>query len=263
MKVKDIARAIEAFAPTCVQEGWDNSGLIVGSPEDEVGGVMVGFDCTPALIDEALRKGCNMVVTHHPLIFKGIRTIDPEDPVGCAIYKAIRGGVAVYAAHTSADKVRGGVSWAMAERLGLENVTFLEGEEYGLGVIGDLPCKGSEAGGMTGEEAIAFVKDRFGLSSLRCSAPVPLVRKVALCGGSGGSLIGAAMAAGAQLYVSGDISYHQFFTRPGFMIADIGHFEGEVDIVDVLSAQIRKNLPSSSSIPILSSSSLENPVKYR
>ena len=101
MKVKDITAALEAFAPLGVQEDWDNSGLCIGSPEDEVCGVLVGFDCTPELIDEAVEKGCNMVVTHHPLIFRGIRQIRSGDPVGDAIIRAIRAGVAVYAAHTA------------------------------------------------------------------------------------------------------------------------------------------------------------------
>ena len=87
MKVRDIASVIEAFAPLEVQESWDNSGLCIGSPDQAVKGVLVGFDCTPALIDEAVANGCDMVVTHHPLIFKGVRRIDSKDPVGSLPYK--------------------------------------------------------------------------------------------------------------------------------------------------------------------------------
>ena len=114
MKVKDIVEAIEQFAPLSIQEGWDNSGLCIGAPGDEVHGVLVGFDCTPELIDEAVEKGCDMVVTHHPLIFKGLKRIQGGDPVSDAVIKAVRAGVAVYAAHTTADKVLAGVSGAMA-----------------------------------------------------------------------------------------------------------------------------------------------------
>ena len=110
MKVGDITAVLEAFAPLRIQESWDNSGLIIGSPEDEVHGVLVGFDCTPALIDEAVEKGCDMVVTHHPLIFKGLKRIAPDDPVGAAVYLAIRHGIAIYAAHTNADKAPEGVN---------------------------------------------------------------------------------------------------------------------------------------------------------
>ena len=94
MKVKDITAVIEEFAPLSIQESWDNSGLLIGSPEDDVNGVLVGFDCTPELIDEAVAKGCNMVVTHHPLIYKGVKRINADDPVGAAIVKAVKAGVA-------------------------------------------------------------------------------------------------------------------------------------------------------------------------
>ena len=95
MRVGDIAEVLEQFAPLRIQEDWDNSGLLIGSPEDPVHGVLVGFDCTPELIEEAVEKGCDMVVTHHPLIFKGIRRIHADDPVGAAVMRAVRHGVAV------------------------------------------------------------------------------------------------------------------------------------------------------------------------
>ena len=94
MRVGDVVAAVEGFAPASVQESWDNSGLIIGSPADEVHGVLVGFDCTAALVEKARQAGCDMIVTHHPLIFKGIRRITPEDPVGEAVMLAIRYGIA-------------------------------------------------------------------------------------------------------------------------------------------------------------------------
>ena len=94
MKVKDIVEALEQFAPLSIQEGWDNSGLCIGAPGEEVHGVLVGFDCTPELIDEAVEKGCDMVVTHHPLIFHGLKRIQGGDPVSDAVIKAVRAGVA-------------------------------------------------------------------------------------------------------------------------------------------------------------------------
>ena len=127
MKVRDIASVIETFAPLEVQESWDNSGLCIGSPEQPVKGVLVGFDCTPALIDEAVANRCDMVVTHHPLIYGGIKKIQPEDPVGRTVLKAAAAGVTVYAAHTNADKVPAGVSGAMARRLGLQDVRTCPG----------------------------------------------------------------------------------------------------------------------------------------
>ena len=217
MRVRDITSAIEDFAPLSVQESWDNSGLIVGSPDQEVHGVLVGFDCTPE------------------------QRISPDDPTGETVIKAVSAGIAVYAAHTTADKVIGGVSGTMARRLGLKDVTVLdeEGDGIGLGAVGDLPEP------MGAEAFIEFVKSRLGLSVARCSRPLDIpVERVAMCGGSGSSLISKAMESGAQAYLCGDISYHHFFTPKGFMVMDIGHFEGEVEICDVLFSLLRKNFPT-------------------
>ena len=241
MKVRDIINVIESFAPLSIQENWDNSGLCVGSGDDEVTSVLLGLDCTPELVDEAVECGADMIVTHHPLIFSGLKKISPDDQVGAAVIKAIKAGISIYAAHTSADKVIAGVSGAMASRLGLVNVSILDedGEGTGLGVVGDLPQP------VTAAEAVTLVKERFGLKALRASRPVEgMISRVAMCGGSGGSLIKAAMASGAQLYLSGDISYHNFFTRDGFMIMDIGHYESEIEIVDILFSLLRKNFPT-------------------
>ena len=240
-KVKDVTKVIEDFAPLSIQEGWDNSGLCIGSPEAPVTSVLLGLDCTPELVDEAIECGADMIVTHHPLIFSGLKKISPEDQVGEAVIKAIKAGISIYAAHTSADKVIAGVSGAMAARLGLQNVSILDedGEGTGLGVVGDLPQPLSAA------DAVALVKERFSLKAMRTSRPVQgKISRVAMCGGSGGSLIKAAAASGAQLYISGDISYHNFFTREGFMIMDIGHYESEIEIVDILFSLFRKNFPT-------------------
>lgn len=239
--VRDVVRVIEEFAPLSIQEKWDNSGLCVGSAGDRVSSVLLGLDCTPELVDEAIGCGADMIVTHHPLIFSGLKKISADNPVGEAVIKAVRAGIAVYAAHTSADKVLAGVSGAMAARLGLEETVPLEddGSGHGLGAVGRLPVP------VTAEEAVALVKERFRLKALRTSRPVEgMISRVAVCGGSGGSLIGAAEASGAQLYLSGDISYHNFFTKKGFMIMDIGHYESEIEIVDILFSLIRKNFPT-------------------
>ena len=241
MKVKDIIKVIEEFAPLSIQESWDNSGLCIGTPEAEVSSVLLGLDCTSELVDEAVACGADMIVTHHPLIFSGLKKIAPSDPVGEVVMKAIRAGISVYAAHTNADKVIAGVSGAMAARLGLEDVRILDedGDGTGLGVVGELPVP------MTAVEVAAYVKERFGLKVIRASRPVEgLVSRVAMCGGSGGSLIGKAAGAGAQLYLSGDISYHNFFTPKGFMVMDIGHYESEKEIVEILFSVIKKNFPT-------------------
>ena len=241
MKAKEIIKVIEDFAPLSIQESWDNCGLCIGSPEDEVSSVLIGLDCTGELVDEAIRCGADMIVTHHPLIFSGLKKISPEDMVGAAVIKAVRAGICIYAAHTSADKVIAGVSGAMAARLGLTDIEILDedGEGTGLGAVGNLPAP------VTAQEAVSLVKERFSLRMIRTSAPIQgPVSRIAMCGGSGGSLIKAARKAGAQLYISGDISYHNFFTPDDFMIMDIGHYESEIEIVDILFSLIKKNFPT-------------------
>ena len=258
MIVKDITDTLEEFAPLGIQEKWDNSGLIIGSPETPVHKVLVGFDCTPELVDEATGCGADMIITHHPLIFGGLRRISPDDPVGLAVMKAIAAGISVYAAHTTADKVLAGVSGAMARRLGLVNVNVLEcgPDGNGLGAVGNLPSP------LPAAEAVKFVKKRFSLKVCRCSRLIDEpVSRIAMCGGSGSSLIEEAMASGAQMYISGDISYHHFFTRSGFMLMDIGHFESEVEIVDILFSLITKKFPN---FAVRKSGGLaeSNPVHY-
>lgn len=262
MIVGDIIKIIEEFAPISIQEEWDNSGLCIGSPNDDVHGVLIGFDCTPDLVDEAIEVGANMIITHHPLIFKGIKQISPDNLVGQTIIKAISAGIAVYATHTASDKVINGVSGLMADKLSLQNRKILDYEgtycgisddksadnlenkeskerPIGLGIIGDLPEP------MEVNDVIKLVKEKFSLKVLKSSKIINnKIRKIALCGGSGASLIDKAYKQGADLYISGDISYHNFFLPEGFMIMDIGHFESEVGIVNALYSLIKKNFPN-------------------
>ena len=236
MKAREIAAVLEEFAPLPSQEPWDNAGICIGSPEAEVHAVLVGFDCTPALLQEAVARGADMVVTHHPLIFGGLKRIDPVDPVGAAVILAIRHGIVVYAAHTNADKAPGGVNTLMAERLGLVEPEPLD--ESGLGFIGLLPEP------MEGNAFCHYVKERFSLRTLRCSAPIAKVFRVATSCGAGSSFAEAAFRAGADAFVTGDVSYHHFFVPEGRMILDIGHWESEVEIVEKFVSILQKKLPT-------------------
>lgn len=252
MKARQVADIIEEFAPLCIQESWDNAGFCIGSPEAEVKGIMVGFDCTPALIEEAAASGCNMIVTHHPLIFKGVRKINPDTFLGSAIVSAIKHDMVVYSAHTNADKAADGVSWIMAAKLGLTGIEPL-GED-GLGTIGVLP----EA--MDCKAFIEKVKKTFNLPVVRCSRPLEKpVRRVAMCGGAGGSLIEEAEAKGADAYLCGDLSYHCFFTDADFMLLDVGHYESEIDIVDKLFGLLSEKIHT---FAVRKTQNNNNPVYY-
>ena len=212
----------------------------------------MGFDCTPELIAEAVERGANMVVTHHPLIFRGVKRISPDSFLGSAITLAIKHDIAVYAAHTNADKAACGVNDLMADRLGLKNRSVLSTDGFGL--VGDLERP------MKAQDFIGFVKRRFSLQVLRCSRPVEVpVARVAICSGSGGSLIEEALASGAQAYICGDVSYHQFFTEKGFMVMDIGHFESEIDIVEKLISVLEEKI---STFAVLRTEKDNNPIHY-
>ncbi|MBP5210427.1 MAG: Nif3-like dinuclear metal center hexameric protein [Bacteroidales bacterium] len=251
MKAREVADIIEEFAPLLKQEEWDNSGFCLGSPQTEVTGIIVGFDCTPELIDEAVAKGANMIVTHHPLIFHGVKKIYPDTYLGSILTKAVKNDIVVYSAHTNADKVLDGVSGILAEKLGLKSAGFLD--EGGLGIIGELPQA------MPAGVFISYVKKVLGLKCLRSSKPIDRpVKKVALCGGSGSSLICRAMECGADAYLAGDFTYHDFFTEKDFMIMDVGHWESEIFIVDKFISLLTKKIHN---FAILKSDN-NNPVYY-
>jgi len=252
MKAFEVAQIIEQFAPVETAAGWDNPGFCIGSPQAEVRGVLVGFDCTPDLVREAVRRGANMIVTHHPLIFHGIKKINEDTFLGSVITLAIKNDIVVYAAHTNADKAAGGVNDLMADRLGLHSREPLS--EDGFGLTGYLEKA------MPAEEFIAFVKKQFSLKVLRSSALIEQpVSKVALCSGSGGSMLEAAMASGADAYICGDLTYHQFFTEKGFLLLDIGHFESEIDIVEKLFSLLREKI---STFAVLRTENDFNPILY-
>lgn len=256
MKAKEIIEVIEEFAPPSIQEKWDNSGMIVGDPESDVSGVMLGLDCTEELVEEAVATDCNMIITHHPLIFKGIKSIGVATAVERTVRALIKNDILLYSAHTSIDKVPYGVSNLMADKLGLDNREVLEKEEsgYGLGVVGDLYTP------MDSLSFINLVKQKFSLVVLKCSLPVDrCISRVAVCGGSGSSLIGAAVVSGAQAYISGDISYHNFFCEKDFMIIDIGHYESEIGVLDLLKQVLLKKIPN---FAVRKSEKNNNPIFY-
>lgn len=257
MKASLIASAIEEVAPLALQESWDNSGFCIGDGDSEVHSALVGFDCTPELIREAAGTGADMVITHHPLIFGGIRKISGSTLTGRTVIEAIRHGITVYACHTNMDKVLHGVSGTTASRMGLEDIRVLDSDAdgNGLGVIGRLPEP------MTPQAFLHHLKKSLRLNAVRHSRITDRpVRTVALCGGSGRSLIGRALAAGADVYVSGDISYHDFYAPDGMMVADIGHFESEVEIIQVISDIVREKIPNFA--VRTARNSIINPVYY-
>jgi dinuclear metal center YbgI/SA1388 family protein len=363
MKLAVLTRFLESYAPLNYQEDYDNSGLIVGQAEMEVTGVLVALDCTEEIVDEALVHGYNVIVTHHPIVFKGLKKLNGKNYIERVVMKAIKNDIALYAIHTNLDHVHNGVSGEICKRLGLKNprilrpkanllkklVTFCPNAQAlqvraalfhaGAGQISDYSeCsfntdgygtfKGNDhtnafvgeknvlhqepevrietiflaqderkiivallenhpyeevaydiypldnklqqvgAGmvgwleqGMEAPEFLSFLKDRMNVEVIRHTQALPKkIRRVAVCGGSGSFLLPDALAANADVFITGDFKYHEFFDADKkLMIADIGHFESEQFTSNLLVEIIQEKFPN---FAIRLTEHNTNPINY-
>ena len=361
--IRQIIESFESLAPPALQEAYDNSGLLCGDPSWPLTGVLVTLDCTEAVLDEAVKKGCNLVVAHHPIVFKGFKKLTGKNYVERTLIKAIKNDVAIYALHTNLDNIMEGVSRRMAAQLGLINCRILqpkrgllrkltvfvppahtdallqvlhqagagnvgnysgcsfitEGEgrftgngqarpaigtplvperlpenrlelllpayaeaavlsamraahpyeevayylqtienewaQTGSGIVGNLPESTDEL------TFLQTIKTAFKAGCVRYTALLGKpVTTVALCGGSGSFLLPDALRAGADLFLTADFKYHEFFDADNrILIADIGHFESEQYTKDLLFKHLSENF---SNIAVRFSETETNPVKY-
>jgi len=364
MLVKQIIQAIEAFAPLIYQESYDNCGLQVGNTEDEVTGVLITLDVTEPVLEEALQRGCNMILAHHPLIFSGLKRISGRTYVERVVQKAIKNDISIYAAHTNLDNMYQGVNAKIAEKLGLRDIsillpktdtlsklyTYAPGDaaekvrealfaagaghisrykecSFNTGGTGTFraetdtnPAIGEAGGkrewvedvkievvvakhaenavisalfanhpyeevayeliplpnpnpqigaGMTGylehpaneEYFMERLKEKMKTNCIRHTAWLDKpIKKVAICGGSGSFLLKDAIQAKADIFITGDFKYHQFFDAEGkIIIADIGHYESEQFTPEIFEALLKEKFPT---FAILLSNLNTNPVKY-
>ena len=347
MRLAAITKYLETYAPLNYQEDYDNSGLLTGDINQEITGALVALDCTEDIVDEAIAKKCNLIITHHPIVFKGLKKLTGKNYVERVIIKAIRNNIALYAIHTNLDSVQNGVNGVICRRLGLQQpkilvpkagvlkklVTFcpvahtarlrealfaagagdianysecsfnVEGIGTFKASAGTQPFVGQQGiqhqeqeirietvfliqderkvllallenhpyeeiaydiyplenklntvgSGMVGwleEEMdlvdfLRFLKSRMNVTVIRHTRDVGRkIKKVAVCGGSGSFLLGNAIAAGADAFITGDFKYHEFFDADGkLVIADIGHFESEQFTSDLLTDLLRSKFP--------------------
>lgn len=258
LKVKDIAHTLEEFAPKRWQESYDNAGLQVGNPDMDVTAVLVCLDVTERILQEALERGCNMIVSHHPLIFKGLKELIGNTPVERIAIEAIRQNIAIYSAHTNLDAAWDGVSHEMAHILGLRNLATLDvrqnEKQVGIGVVGDFEP-------VPKMEFLRRLKEDFSVKGLRYSAAWPglVVKRVAVCGGAGAYLIPTAIAVGADAIVTGDVKYHDYTSYgENILICDIGHFESEFCTRQIFSRLIKDRFPE---CPVFGADTEENPIQ--
>ncbi len=363
MLLKQITQLIESVAPLAFQESYDNAGLIIGHPDDEITGVLITLDITEEILDEAISKNLNLIVAHHPIIFSGIKKLNGKNYIERCVAKALKNDLAIYAAHTNMDSVFGGVNSKICEKLGLLNcsilspmpnflkklVTFVptaDAEnvrnalfEAGAGNIGNydscsynLTGQGSFRGndqtnpyvgeknrlhfeeetrietifpkhiqskviqallkahpyeevaydiypldneyaqcgtGMIGElpfptdetDFLQKIKEIFNCQVIKHTKLLNKpIKRVAVCGGAGSSFLGNAIAKKADIYISGDFKYHQFFdAERQIVIADIGHYESEQFTKEVFYELLTKNFPR---FAVHLSAISSNPVNY-
>lgn len=362
--IQQITQAIESVAPTMYQESYDNAGLLTGNSRAICTGVLLSLDATEQVIDEAIEKGCNLVISHHPIIFKGLKSITGKNYVERSIIKAIKNDIALYACHTNLDNMHNGVNAKICEKIGLKNIrvlapknstllhltTFVPAEQLsdvsqalfdaGAGKIGNYDLcsftvegKGSFRGneisnptsgekgeleiademrlevilqkhirsavlqalknahpyeevayylqeivndnqeigsGMIGElpeemEAKAFLtslKEKMNTFIIKHTSikNFTKVKKIAVCGGVGSFLLPKAISAGADVFVSSDFKYHEFFDADGkIIIADIGHFESEQFTNEIFAEIINKNFTT---FAVHFSKIKTNPINY-
>ncbi len=259
MTIREITDSIEAFAPLSLQESYDNSGLIVGRPSDEVHKALLAVDVTDEVMDEAEQEGCDIIITHHPIIFHPLKRLNSANMVERCIERAIRSGIALYACHTNLDSTADGMSWRLAAMLGVENLEVLQPTDaearIGFGVIGTL------AKPVPTEKFMHRLMDVTGAKVVRHSdIAAPSVSRVAVCTGSGAFLIGEARTAGADIYVTADLKYNDFMTPDGALtVADIGHFESEYCAIEILFDILSKNFLT---FAVRKSERSRNPINY-
>ena len=324
MQIKNVLQYLESIAPPIYQEGYDNAGLLTGDKEEKVTGILCCLDATEAVIEEAISKSCNLVIAHHPIIFKGLKSITGRTYVERVIIKAIRHNIAIYAIHTNLDNVfYSGVNAKIAERLGLKNTRILvpkrglkklfafvpatesdrlrnalfeagagavNGVQHlsyatvgagttngtGLGMVklevlfpvalqndiiailknyaGDTSFSydiitvendnleigagmiGTLSKPMKEKKFLKYLKDRMQVACIRHTALLGKnISKVALCGGAGGFLLNQAIREKADVFITADYKYHEFFDADGkIIIADIGHYESEQFTIQLL-----------------------------
>ena len=362
-KIKDITHFLETIAPLSYQESYDNAGLIVGDSTASVTNVLVSLDCTEAVVDEAIAKNCNLIVAHHPIVFKGLKKFNGRNYVERTVIKAIKNDIAIYATHTNLDHVVGGVNFMIAERLGLQNVRILAPKKdllmklvffvpvenapevvealhkVGVGQIGNydhcsfsvngtgtfrpnevatpfignaneiervnesrvevifpayleatvmrtlnethpyeevahyltlLQNTNQEVGagaigllseGISASDFLAYLKQKMQLNVIRHTAICsPIIQKVAVCGGAGGFLLNDAIRQQADVFITADYKYHEFFDADGrILICDIGHYESEVFTKELLQRYLSKKFINFATIL---SETITNPVNY-
>ena len=256
MKIKEVLSALERFAPLPLQESWDNAGLQLGLTETEVSGALLCLDVNERIVDEAREKGCNLIVSHHPLLFRGLKAISDLTDVQRTVLKAIKSDIAVVSMHTTLDNARGGVNFRIAGKLGLEHVRFFNPEaESGSGVVGELREP------MAADDFIIAVKKTFSVECAMCNELLRRpIQRVAICGGAGDFLLDEAVKSQADAFITGEMHYHQYFGyEQQLQICVIGHYQSEQYTAEIFEEIIQRECPG---VRTCIAETCTNPILY-
>lgn len=235
MQLKEIIKIIESHYPRHLAYDWDNPGLLLGDEQRNIERVLVALDITESVLDEAIKKGADCIISHHPCIFSGVKKITTEDFIGRILLKAAENKIALYSAHTNMDTAECGINEKLKEMFGLENSEVIEANESdpsaGLGRIGDIKP-------ITLKEFLVKVKSVLRTPNLRYSGDEDqIIKRVAIGSGSCSELISEAKRKGADTIITGDLKYHICLehTSNEFCIIDAGHFATEIIVTDMFS----------------------------
>ena len=237
--VREIESFLYSWAPRELAESWDNVGLLVGDPEAAVERILVALDITPQVAEEALERGCQLIVAHHPVMncaWHPVQTVRADDRQGRTLTALLRGGVAAICMHTNLDAAEGGVNDILAEKLGLTQPEMLTEEK--IGRIGTLKCE------IPLVEFTHSVIELLGCNGLRYVDAGRPVHRVAVGGGACGCYIPQAVAAGCDTFVTSDLKYNDFLDTEGLNLVDAGHFPTENVVCPALQERLAKAFPA-------------------
>lgn len=259
--VGDITRFLFSLAPEYMKENWDNVGLVVGRADRPVTRLLVALDASVEVLREAADLDCQLVVTHHPVIFGGLKQLNEDTVTGRAVLFAAENRIACVNMHTNLDSVRDGVNDILARRLGLSAVELVapRGTDGSGNAYGYLRCGTVEGCGLN--EFALFVKNALACPGVRYSNGGRPVRKVAVGGGACGDETAAAIQAGCDTVVTADLKYHQFCdgANLGINLIDAGHFETEAPVCGYLSEMLRAQFPD---IRVILSQKQKSPIEF-
>ncbi|NLD04591.1 MAG: Nif3-like dinuclear metal center hexameric protein [Synergistaceae bacterium] len=242
MKLCDVVSLIEKRVPLAWSEEWDNSGLLVGDPDSEIQKIGIALDATEDTVLTSTNLGCQLLVSHHPIIFRPLKNIIPDRPAGKAMVMAIKKGLSLYAAHTNWDSSPEGVNFTLAELLGLDDIEPLippadRSSSWGMGAVGEFMMP------MPFETVMKLIKERWSLSSCTgYGSKAAMVKRIAIGGGSCGDMWEQAGEKSASLFVTADMSYHnrQDALNSGLKLIDVDHGEMERASLPKLKSLIEK-----------------------